>query len=51
MKSFNDLIAELEVARCLLHERIKNGLNRKVAKFYGEMIADLQAQILRKKNC
>lgn len=50
MKSFNDLIAELEVARCLLHERIKNGLNRKVAKFYGEMIADLQAQILRKKN-
>lgn len=50
MKSFNDLIAELEVARCLLHERIKNGLNRKVAKFYDEMIADLQAQILRKKN-
>ena len=50
MKSFNDLIAELEVARCLLHERIKNGLSRKVAKFYDEMIADLQAQILRKKN-
>ena len=50
MKSFNDLIAELEVARSLLHERIKNGLNRKVAKFYDEMIADLQAQILRKKN-
>ena len=50
MKSFNDLIAELEVARCLLHERIKNGLNRKVAKFYDEMIADLQTQILRKKN-
>lgn len=50
MKSFNDLIAELEVARCLLHERIKNGLNRKVAKFYDDMIADLQAQILRKKN-
>lgn len=50
MKSFNDIIAELEVARCLLHERIKNGLNRKVAKFYDEMIADLQAQILRKKN-
>lgn len=50
MKSFNDLIAEIEVARCLLHERIKNGLNRKVAKFYDEMIADLQAQILRKKN-
>lgn len=50
MKSFNDLIAELEVARSLLHERIKNGLNRKVAKFYDEMIADLQAQILIKKN-
>lgn len=50
MKSFNDLIAELEVARSLLHERIKNGLNRKVAKFYDEMTADLQAQILRKKN-
>lgn len=50
MKSFNDLIAELEVAHSLLHERIKNGLNRKVAKFYDEMIADLQAQILRKKN-
>lgn len=50
MKSFNDLIAELEVARCLLYERIKNGLNRKVAKFYDEMIADLQAQILKKKN-
>ena len=50
MKSFNDLIAELEVARSLLHERIKNGLSRKVARFYDEMIADLQAQILRKKN-
>lgn len=50
MKSFNDLIAELEVARSLLHERIKNGLSRKVAQFYDEMIADLQAQILRKKN-
>lgn len=50
MKSFNDLIAELEVAHCLLHERIKNGLSRKVARFYDEMIADLQTQILRKKN-
>ena len=50
MKPFNQLIAELEVARSLLHERIKNGLSKKVAKFYDEMIADLQAQILKKKN-
>lgn len=50
MKPFNQLIAELEVARSLLHERIKNGLSKKVAKFYDDMIADLQAQILKKKN-
>ena len=50
MKPFNQLIAELEVARSLLHERIKNGLSKKVAKIYDDMIADLQAQILKKKN-
>ena len=50
MKPFNQLIAELEVARSLLHERIKNGLSKKVAKFYDDMIVDLQAQILKKKN-
>lgn len=50
MKPFNQLIAELEVARSLLYERIKNGLSKKVAKFYDDMIADLQAQILKKKN-
>ena len=50
MKPFNQLIAELEVARSLLHERIKNGLSKKVAKFYDDMITDLQAQILKKKN-
>ncbi|MCD8213686.1 MAG: minor capsid protein [Campylobacter sp.] len=50
MNSINEKIADLEVARALLHERIKNGLNKKVAKFYADMIADIQAQILKKKN-
>ena len=50
MQNLNQSIADLEVARALLHERIKNGLSKKVAKFYDEMIASLQAQILSKKN-
>lgn len=50
MKSYNEELAELEVVRALLFERIKNGLSKKVARFYNEMIDDLQAQILKDKN-
>lgn len=50
MKSYNEEIAELEVVRALLFERIKNGLSKKIARFYNEMIDDLQAQILKDKN-
>ncbi|WP_169975856.1 minor capsid protein [Campylobacter sp. RM16191] len=50
MKSFNEKIQELELIRSLLHERIKNGLSKKVGKFYDELIADIQARILKDKN-